>query len=417
MPDLPLGSLVDGRYLITKKLGRGGMGTVYKVVDRETEVEYAIKVLAPELAGSPEAIRDLKKEVATAQQLTHENLLRVNYLGVSESSAYLLMEFIDGEDLETYRARKGQGGKLSDEEFRNIVGQLLKGLDYLHDRGMVHLDIKPQNVMVSRNGEVKVTDFGISTTIKEQVQSRERDRAPIGTLCFMAPEQFQGHLCDRRTDIYALGIMFHLLLTGEFPFSTKNREEVVAWHLRREYQSAVLPRCWQELIAGCLKRQPENRFSTCKELLSLLERAKVENELPSLFDDSAEQSQATVPLSSFDHVQSSYDLKDDTESRSPVRPSSDTPLGSSLPRRKSAAGQGFDEAYRSGLEQAEARYKPGCLACGLAGSIFGFIAVLVIGWFKGEPKDFHTLLLMAAVVGPFMGLILGPIFWSSLKEM
>ena len=184
---MPIGYVLDQRYVVMGRLGTGGMGSVYKVVDKETGSECAIKVLATELVHSPEAMQNLKREVATASKLTHQNLLRVNHLALRGNDAYLVMEFIDGEDLETYRRRKG--GYLAESDFCRLMPQLLTGLEFLHERGIVHLDIKPQNIMVTPVGEVKITDFGISKTVKEQVQAQGR-QAITGTVCFMAPSNF-----------------------------------------------------------------------------------------------------------------------------------------------------------------------------------------------------------------------------------
>jgi predicted Zn finger-like uncharacterized protein len=273
--EMKAGDILAGRYLITKRIGRGGMGAVYKAVDQETENEVAVKLLLPELAASPDAMRDLKKEVAIAEQLTHQNLLRVNYLGTTGDRAFLVMEYLDGEDLEAYRLRKG--GKISEEELRRILPQLLAGLDYLHERGMVHLDIKPQNVMVSKAGEVKLTDFGISRTIKEQLAARTEAQAPVGTLCYMAPEQLRGEVCDRRTDIYAIGIMIYQLLMGNFPFPTATREEIVAWHLGPGFKSTAMPSNWYDIVQHCVSRRQADRYPNCTTITVSLSGQSVDS--------------------------------------------------------------------------------------------------------------------------------------------
>ena len=263
LDEMPIGYVLDNRYHVMRPLGRGGMGSIYKVVDKETGSECAVKVLRAELTRSPEAMQNLKREVATASTLTHQNLLRVNHLALRGSAAYILMEFIDGEDLETYLGRKG--GCLSEGDFCRLMPQLLAGLDFLHERGIVHLDIKPQNIMVTPAGEVKITDFGISKTIKEQVDAQGRQ--PItGTVCFMAPEQLRGERTDRRTDIYALGIMFHFLLSGEFPFPLRSCEEIQAWHLGPSADVSRVPEKWRPLVGKCLARKAAERFRSCQEI-------------------------------------------------------------------------------------------------------------------------------------------------------
>jgi hypothetical protein len=270
--ELKVGHVLD-KFLITKTLGRGGMGVVYKATDQETEVDYAIKVLTPELVADPRALADLKKEVAVAQALTHQNLLKVNYLAASGSVTYVVMEYIDGENLEEYRLRKG--GKLSLDEFRKIAPQVLAGLDYLHEKGVVHLDIKPHNIMLTKTGEVKITDYGIARTIKEQLYQSNNTETPTGTLVYMAPEQLRGgQVCDRRADIYAVGMMFQRLMTGRFPFDERNREGIVKWHLDSKHaiaSSGTVP--LNRVLEKALEVDAGNRYSSCRELVQDLSQA------------------------------------------------------------------------------------------------------------------------------------------------
>ncbi len=137
------------------------------MADRETDTEYAVKVLNPKIANEPGAVKDLRREVDQAQNLTHQNLLKVNYLATDAAVPYIVMEYVDGDDLETIRRQRG--GKLSVEEFEPIANQVLAALDYLHEKGVVHLDVKPQNVMVTHKGEVKLTDYGIARKIDSQL--------------------------------------------------------------------------------------------------------------------------------------------------------------------------------------------------------------------------------------------------------
>ena len=268
------GQVLDN-FLITKQLGEGGMGVVYKATDRDTDVEYAIKVLPPALCADPRALADLKKEVATAQALTHQNLLKINYLTTSGPTTYIVMEYIDGENLEEYRRRKA--GTLKLDEFRKIAPQILTGLEYLHDKGVVHLDVKPHNIMLTRNGEVKITDYGISRSIKEQLRQGDRQGPPTGTLCYMAPEQLRGgDVLDRRADVYAASMMFLRLLTEKFPFDLKNHQAITAWHLdpRHQIHSTGTPGL-DTVLRKALAVNPSERYSSCQEMLRALEKSGV----------------------------------------------------------------------------------------------------------------------------------------------
>ena len=272
------GQVLDN-FFITKQLGEGGMGVVYKATDRDTDVEYAVKVLPPALCADPRALADLKKEVATAQSLTHQNLLKINYLTTSGSTTYIVMEYIDGENLEEYRRRKA--GALKGDEFRKIAPQILTGLDYLHDKGVVHLDVKPHNVMLTRNGEVKITDYGISRSIKEQMRQGGQQGAATGTLCYMAPEQLRGgDVLDRRADVYATAMMFLRLLTEKFPFDLKNHQAISAWHLDPKHQihSTGVPGL-DAVLRKALAVNPSERYSSCQEMLRALEKHGVLGEV------------------------------------------------------------------------------------------------------------------------------------------
>jgi serine/threonine protein kinase len=273
--DLPIGYVLDGRLVVTQKLGQGGMGAVYRVTDRETYAEYAVKVLCAELANNLQAVADLKHEVARAQPLVHQNLLNIKYFADAGPVKYVVMEYVDGETLDAFRLRAGRQGKLSQSDFLSVAEQVLAGLDFLHERGVVHLDVKPENVLVAKSAQVKIADYGIAKSLDEQV-GRGGDRVPGGTLCYMAPEQIRGTVCDRRTDVYAAGVVFHLLLTGSFPFGDADRQAIVAWHLDdRHTISARVPSQWRGAIAKALAANPNDRWTSCSQFRQALQIAGI----------------------------------------------------------------------------------------------------------------------------------------------
>ena len=263
---LDLGHILDGRLLVTKLHGRGSMGVVYRVIDRDTQVEYAVKVLARSLVADPRAMEELRQEVGRSSGLSHQNLVNVKYFADAGPQKYIVMENVEGENLEALRLRRGV---LEVAEFVRIMTAICDGLDYLHDHGVVHLDIKPRNILVASGGEVKVADYGVARSIKEQLeQQREGGHISGGTLCYMAPEQLRvGAVCDRRTDVYAVGLLAFNLLTGRYPFDHTRREEIAKWHLDQDHDVGELS---VPGLAVVIEKATEfnaaHRWATCKSL-------------------------------------------------------------------------------------------------------------------------------------------------------
>ena len=215
---LPVGHKLIDRYLINKVLGEGGMGTVYLVMDTDTEQQVALKTISAHLAGNPQVLKTLQKEVAMARRLpAHTHLLRILDLHLRADPPFITMEAVMGGDLEEYWL--SQSRKLAVPEVTRIVSEVLSGLDALHSARVVHQDIKPKNILLTRENTVRITDYGISKSLREQLTTGGSDKS--GTVLYMSPEQCNGLICDRRADLYAVGVMAHQLLTGRFPFSAK----------------------------------------------------------------------------------------------------------------------------------------------------------------------------------------------------
>lgn len=267
---LSLGTLIGSRYLITGRLGQGGMGTVYRVIDTQTEVEYAMKVISSQMQKDTDSVKQLQREFAIAQQLTHPNLLRLNHFDSSSEHIFLLMEYLNGENVDEYRTRKA--GQLESEEVKRFLEDIAAPLDFLHDQGVVHLDLKPHNLMYCQTtgGErqLKITDFGISKSLKEQIGRFTGAVDLQGTLCYMSPEQLKNEVCDRRSDIYSLGIILYQLLTGKFPFDLTSPKDVIAWHIGPDSELTDLSEPWRSIIEKCLRESPDERFASCKQVLN-----------------------------------------------------------------------------------------------------------------------------------------------------
>lgn len=266
-----VGTTIAGRYELTALLGRGGMGTVYRAIDRELDDVVALKLLRPEIATAADAIERFRREVKLARRVTHKNVARTFELGEHEGSRYLTMEYVRGEPLSRLLERHG---RLPVQRAAPILAEVCDGLDAAHAVGVVHRDVKPDNVLIAEGGRVVVTDFGIA---REGVgaQAARLTRAPAGTPAYMAPEQLEGGAITARTDLYALGAMMFELLTGELPFGGDTAFAVALARLReppRDPRAIVpaLPAAAAALVLECLSRAPEGRPEAARDVAAAL---------------------------------------------------------------------------------------------------------------------------------------------------
>ncbi|MBM3297907.1 MAG: hypothetical protein FJY83_09970, partial [Candidatus Aminicenantes bacterium] len=199
--ELASGAVFAGRYEVIEELGRGGMGRVYKVLDREVREKLALKLLNPEVAGDERTIERFRNELKLARQISHRHVCRMYDLGREEGSYYITMEYVPGEDLKSFIHRVGQlpAGKAA-----AVARQVADGLAEAHRLGIIHRDLKPQNIMIDRDGQAKVMDFGIARSVK--AKGLTGAGVIVGTPEYMAPEQVDGKEPDQRSDIYALGL-------------------------------------------------------------------------------------------------------------------------------------------------------------------------------------------------------------------
>ena len=267
---LAVGSLLGNRYQILGQLGSGGMGTVYKVRDKELDRLVALKVIRPELASSRSVLQRFKQELILARQVTHKNVIRIFDLGDADGVKFITMEYIEGQALSSILEKR----KLGEEEAIKVMRQVCRALEAAHAEGVVHRDLKPQNIMVNEQGKVWVMDFGLARSMEEHGLTQAGGL--MGTPAYMSPEQAQGKHAGPESDLFALGIVFYEALTGVVPFRT---ETLMGSLLKRIQEDAepiekLEPSLRPELAATvmkCLVRDPLGRHQTVAALLQDLD--------------------------------------------------------------------------------------------------------------------------------------------------
>jgi serine/threonine protein kinase len=265
---LEIGDLLGGRYEILQLLGEGGMGAVYKAADRELDRFVALKVIRPELASDPSILARFKQELLLAHQVTHKNVIRIYDLGEAEGVKFITMEFIEGRDL---RALIREKKKFTPEEAVDVIQQVCQALDAAHSVGVIHRDLKPQNVMQDSSGRILVMDFGLARTLEGGGMTQTG--ALVGTMEYMSPEQALGKDLDQRSDIFALGLIFFELLTGKTPFAA---ESAIASLIKRTQERATpvsdvdaqIPGALSGIVGKCLERDLDQRYQSASAILA-----------------------------------------------------------------------------------------------------------------------------------------------------
>ncbi len=259
-------TMLGTRYEIVQLLGEGGMGAVYKAMDREVERMVALKIIRPELAVREEILARFKQELILARRITHKNVIRIFDLGEAEGLKFITMEFIEGKDLSSLIKDKG---RLSFEECADIMSQTCTALDAAHSEGVVHRDLKPQNIMVDKNNRVIVMDFGIARTVEQGGMTHTG--ALIGTPDYMSPEQVMGEKVDVRSDLFTMGIIFYQLLVGQLPYKADTIQGAMFKRTRETSASPIsvdptVPLLLNDITVKCLQLDPANRYQTAKEI-------------------------------------------------------------------------------------------------------------------------------------------------------
>jgi serine/threonine protein kinase/tetratricopeptide (TPR) repeat protein len=264
------GVVFGGRYEILRVLGQGGMGAVYQARDRELDRLIALKVIRPELATDPAILQRFKQELILARNITHKNVVRIYDLGEADGIRFISMEYIDGEDLRTLLRRQG---KLSSHEAIRIIEQVCRALDAAHAEGVIHRDLKPQNIMRDKHGRIVVMDFGLARSLGDSGMTQTG--AIVGTLEYMSPEQAMGTQLDQRSDIFSVGLIFYELLTGKAPYDADTAIASLMKRTREDAKPAsevdhAVPKSLSAIVGRCLEREPTNRYHSVVELLQQL---------------------------------------------------------------------------------------------------------------------------------------------------
>lgn len=262
-----VGKRLDGRYEVQEIIGVGGMSVVYKAYDNFDDRTVAIKILKDEFLNNEEFKRRFKNESKAIALLSHENIVRVYDVNFGEKLQYIVMEYIDGITLKEYINKQNS---LTWNDALYFMTQILRAVQHAHDKGIVHRDIKPQNIILLPNGTLKVTDFGIARF--SRTETKTLTEQAIGSVHYIAPEQAKGEPTDERADIYSMGVVLYEMLAGKVPFDSENAVSIALMQVQANAEKLTqinpnIPKGLEQICIHAMQKNPDDRYQTATEML------------------------------------------------------------------------------------------------------------------------------------------------------
>ena len=265
-------TILNGRYRLVAQQGSGGMAVIYKAIDQFLGRTVAIKILRPSLIGDPTFITRFRNEARSIANLSHPNIVTVHDVGNDGQTHYMVMEYVEGRDLKRIIRTEGV---LSVERSVNLAIQICAGIGFAHRAGIVHADVKPQNILVTEDFRVKVTDFGIAQALTD-TQPNERQEVVWGSPHYFAPEQARGEKPSAASDVYAIGIVMFEMMTGQLPYTGTSQKELALAHLREPVPvvtdiNPAIPENLSRIIFKVMQKEPSSRYRMADQLGHILE--------------------------------------------------------------------------------------------------------------------------------------------------
>lgn len=356
------GKIIDGRYEVIEEVGRGGMAIVYRAKCLVLNRYVAIKVLRPEYRDDAEFIKRFKIEAQSAGSLSHPNIVSIYDVGNEDDIEYIVMEYVEGITLKQYLSAKGV---LQWKEAVDYASQICSGLEHAHKKGIVHKDIKPENVIITKEGILKITDFGIAKALNQGTVTA--GGLTMGSVHYFSPEQARGGFTDAKTDLYSLGILTYEMVTGKLPFEGDSAISVAMQHLEAEpvrpsVFNPSLPKSLETVILKAMKKEQNERYQTATQMLIDLKKVYVGSDVH--YDEEYELTRKFTPINQHESNGQS------------VNRQSRPPQGRAQHNQGKAPVK--KQVSRAELEKAKKKKKKSD-TLGIAAGIFVGIAVIALG--------------------------------------